>query len=74
LAQEACFEQAALDELVEVVGGERAADAHGRRRLVAADPSASVRHELVEPSADRVREGAQRTEVGESGCVSALHA
>jgi hypothetical protein len=47
-------QQAVVDEAIEVVGGERAADAGGAGRFLAADPTTAVRDEVVERSSHRI--------------------
>jgi hypothetical protein len=57
------LEQAVVDELVEVVGGQGAADAHGLGSVVAADGDAALGHVAVEGTADRVAQAGQAGEL-----------
>jgi len=57
------LEQAVVDELVEVVGGQGAADAGGLGGLVAADGDAAVGHVAVEGAADGVAQAGQAGEL-----------
>jgi len=55
------LQQAVVDELVEVVGGQGPTDADGGGRVVAAHGDAALGHEPVEGPAERV------TQAGEAG-------
>ena len=56
-------QQSGLHELVQVVDGQRAADAHRGRRLVPSDRLGAAGHERVQAAADPVVQTAQRGQV-----------